>query len=167
MIYSPDFLGGLITGEGCFCLSVNRLKQSKTDWLRVTPAFSMTMTDLRVMENVGKSFHHYGLPVYMQDRTAANSRRERRPALAIHISGIKRTHRVADFFIPYLSGNKKDAATVIRDFCEHRLTRRSRGLDDTDIALIEKLREVNGTNGVKNYSVSDLRDYKLGLLKAA
>lgn len=167
MIYSPDFLGGLITGEGCFCLSVNRLKQSKTDWLRVTPAFSITMTDLPVMENVGKSFAHYGLPVYMQDRTAANSRRERRPALALHLSGIKRVHRVSGFFIPYLDGNKKEAAIVVRDFCEHRLTRHARGLDETDIALIERLRSVNGTNGVKNYSVSDLRDYKLGLRKAA
>lgn len=162
MTYSVEWLAGLITGEGCFTLSVNQLKQSRGEWLRIIPVFALTMTDLEVMQDVAESFRAYDLPVYMQDRTAQNTRRERRPTLALQVNGIKRVHRVAGFFVPHLGGNKKLAAETVRDYCEHRLTRHSRGIDDRDISFIERIREINGTNGVTRYSVSNLRDYKLG-----
>jgi hypothetical protein len=160
--YSVDFLAGLIVGEGCFTLSVNRLKQSKTDWLRITPIFSISMTDFEVMENVAHSFKEYDLPVYLKNISALNAKRERRPALNIHISGIKRCHRISSFFLPHLIGNKRAAAEVVRDYCEHRLTRHHRGISEYDIECIERIRKVNGTNGVRRHSVADLRDYKMG-----
>lgn len=163
--YSVDWLAGLITGEGCFSLSVNQLRQSKTGWLRITPVFSLTMTDLPVMERVAESFRHYELPVYLRDISAFNAKRERRPALALHISGVKRCHTIASFFLPHLDGNKREAAATVKDYCEHRLTRHYRGIDDFDIGCIERIRGANGTNGVKRHSVADLRDYKLGLAK--
>ena len=164
--YSPDFLAGLITGEGCFTLSVNRLRQSKgAGWLRITPVFSMTMTECDVMQRVAESFRHYDLPVYLQDRVSTSRAGEKRPALCLQLNGQKRLLRVTDFFLPHLDGAKMRAAAAVYDFCLHRLERTYRGIDDFDIECVERVREANANNGWRQHTIADLRDYKQGRAK--
>ena len=164
--YSPEFIAGLITGEGCFTLTVNKLKQSKgAGWLRITPVFSMTMTETNVMQRVADSFREYDLPVYLQDRVSTSRSGDQRPALCLQLNGQKRLLRVTDFFLPHLDGAKKDAAQAVNDFCRHRLNRDYRGMDDYDIECVERIRAANANNGWRQHTIADLRDYKLGLAK--
>ncbi len=164
--YSPEFIAGLITGEGCFTLSVNRLKQAKgAGWLRITPVFSMTMTDLETMRGVAEAFKQMDLPVYLQERTSRSKSGAERPALTIQLNGQKRLLRITEAFLPHLIGKKKEAAQAVHDFCEHRLFRDYRGIDDYDIQCVERVRGANANNGWRQHTISDLRDYKLGRAK--
>ena len=164
--YSLDWLAGLITGEGCFTLSVNRLKQSKgAGWLRITPVFSITMTDLETMKCAADSFKAHGMPVYLQDGVSESRKGEKRPTLKIHLNGQKRLLVVTDTLLPHLYGKKKAAAQAVNDFCRHRLARDYRGIDDFDIECVERVRAANASNGHRNTSIADLRDYKLGRAK--
>jgi hypothetical protein len=160
-------MGGLITGEGCFCLTVNRLRQARgAGWLRITPVFSMTMTDLETMRGVIESFRAHGLPVYVSDVTSTSKSGQQRPALRIHLNGQSRLLRLTEAFVPHLHGSKLVAANAVHDFCVHRLSRHTRGIDDVDIACVEKIRAANANNGWRGHTISDLRDYKLGRAKA-
>lgn len=164
--YSLDWLAGLITGEGCFTLSVNRLKQAKgAGWLRITPVFAMTMTDIETMKIAGEAFKAHGMPLYFQDGVSVSKKGESRPTLAIHLNGQTRLMVVTDTLLPHLYGKKKEAAQAVNDFCKHRLGRTYRGVDDFDIECVERVRAANASNGHRNTSISDLRDYKLGRAK--
>jgi len=179
MTYSLEFIGGLVCGEGCFSLSVNKLRQSRgAGWLRVTPVFSMTMCDLEVMNGVADSFREYGLPVYVRD-VFSPSRLGNRPALRIHVNGQARLLKITEALLPHLYGDKKKAAQAVHDFCLHRLTRVGefnpkhpkrlgyRGIDDFDIDCIERCRDANRSNREHVHSIADLRDYKMGRAKRA
>lgn len=140
-----DFIAGLVTGEGCFCLAVQRVKARKGS-LRITPMFDMFMSDTETIEIVASSLEQYGLPVYRADRPKAG-----RGQTGIHASGILRVKRYCETLLPYLTGQKHQAATLVLRFIESRLAKPKQSpYSDDELAIVRDLRLVNGnTNGKK------------------
>jgi hypothetical protein len=140
------FLGGLITGEGCFCFSVQHVKARKGK-LRITPIFSMFMSDEQTIRLAAAALDGMGLPVYMQERPKAG-----RGQIGIHIGGIKRVGRYCEELIPYLTGQKKEAAKIVHQFILSRGAQDKQApYSDLELDLVRKLRDVNGnTKGKKN-----------------
>jgi hypothetical protein len=144
-IVGLDFIGGLITGEGCFCLAVQRIKARKGN-LRITPVFDLYMADRETVTVVSESLRVHGLPVYVAERPKAG-----RDQVGIHASGMLRVKKYCDTFIPHLTGQKKRAAELVLKYIESRLAE-TKGSQYTDeqLAIVTELRSVNGnTNGKK------------------
>lgn len=166
MTYSLEWLGGLIVGEGCFFMSLrtNRQRAGSKKWVHLTPGFSITMTDLVVMERIAEALEEYGFKFHVHNSDSI-SRAGHRPAKTIQMHGQVRTLAFTEVILPYLDGQKKEAAQAVLDFCKHRLSvpgRRghgSGGLDDVDVDCFLRCRAANARNGVRKWTLSDLRDY--------
>lgn len=148
---SLEFVAGLITGEGCFCFSVQRVKRRKAgDGLRITPIFAMYMSDRETVQAVADSLRHHGLPVYQADRPKAG-----RGQCGVMVNGIARVLRYVDTFEPLLTGQKKRAAEIAGEFCRSRLeTPNGAGhgypYSERELELVRESRRNNGnTNGRK------------------
>lgn len=159
--FSMEWLAGLIVGEGCFTIGAYRLKQSKSGWIRLTPVFSLTMSDWGTMERVADSMRHHGFKIYVSTQQAP-SQAGKRPMMRIQSTGIGSVGKIARAFAPLLSGHKQQAAEIVARFSERRLARHKRGIDEDDIIDVEAIRKVNHRNGGTKYSIEDLRDYKVG-----
>ena len=148
MTLSLEFIAGLITGEGSFCIAVNRRRHDKT---RIYPIFSMFMSDRVTIELVAESLKAHGLPVYVMERPKAA-----RDQVGIHINGMKRSRRYCETFIPYLTGQKKRAAELVLEFINDRendraVQGRTVPYSERQKEIVTELRSVNGnTNGRKN-----------------
>lgn len=140
-----SFLGGLVTGEGCFCLAVQRVAERKGK-LRITPIFDMFMSDQQTIRLAAQAFEDLGLPVYIQERPKAG-----RDQIGIHAGGFKRVRRYCEELIPYLTGQKKEAATLVLRFIDSRERQpRNAEYSEFDLDIVRRLREVNGnTRGKK------------------
>jgi hypothetical protein len=156
-----DWLAGLIVGEGCFTIGAYRLKQSKSGWIRLSPIFSLTMSDWDTMEQIADSLRYHGFKIHVGTQQA-QSKRGRLPMMRIQSTGIGSVGKIAGDFAPLLSGHKQQAAEIVARFCERRRNRHKRGIDEDDIRDVQAIRAVNGNNGGRKYSIEDLRDYTVG-----
>lgn len=140
-------VGGLITGEGCFCFGVETHHN-----LRIKPIFQMKMADRETMEMVIDYFKSVELPLY---------RRDDGPFIRIRVDGLKRSKRVAEHFLSVLTGTKRQAASVVLDFIASREAKESYSpYSDEEIQMVEKLRAINGVrNGKKNQLPNPQRLY--------
>ena len=146
-----DFLAGLITGEGCFCLAVQRIAERKGK-LRITPIFNMFMSDRKTIDLAVASLKQHGLPVYVQERPKAA-----RDQVGIHASGMLRVKRYCDTFLPLLTGQKLRAAELVNEFITSRLddpfpggSKGRRPYSQRELQIVTELRAVNGnTRGKK------------------
>jgi hypothetical protein len=141
---SASYLGGLITGEGCFCFSVTRRRRR----LYISPIFAMFMTDRDTVDFAADSLEKLGLPVYRQERPRATGRGQ----CGINIGGLKRCKRYCETLIPYLTGQKRRAAELVLEFIVSREGKiKGAPYSESELDLVRNLREVNGnTRGRKN-----------------
>lgn len=147
---SLDFLAGLITGEGSFCLAVQRIAKRKGE-LRITPIFCLFMSDRDTIFASAAALRAYDLPVYIQERPKAGAGQ-----VGIHASGMKRVKRYCETFIPLMSGQKLRAATLVLEFIDSRMSVPPGGrgaakpYTQRELDIVRELRQVNGnTRGKK------------------
>lgn len=150
-----SFLGGLVTGEGCFCLAVQRVAKRKGG-LRITPIFNIFMSDQETIALAAEACRDLGLSVYIQERPKAA-----RDQTGIHAGGQLRVRRYCEVLIPYLTGQKKEAATLVLQFINSRESKPKTALyTEDELDIVRRLRVVNGnTNGKKTPLSRTLRDY--------
>lgn len=148
-ILSPDFLAGLITGEGSYFIGIRRYR----GYITLYPGFSMRMNDIDTISAVEQSLNSYGLSVY---RNKAVYHR----CVNLSTIGIAPMRKHLDFFIPLLSGNKKRAAEVVSEFTNLRESNRNRRYTLEEVECVEKLREINGPSRGR-LPIGILRDYTL------
>jgi hypothetical protein len=141
---TSSYLGGLVTGEGCFCFSVQNLRHGK---LRITPIFAMFMSDRVTIDHAAEALAELGLPVYRQERPKATGRGQ----CGININGLRRVKKYCDTLLPFLTGQKREAATIVLEFIESRLSKPTHlPYSEEEIELVRRLRLVNGnTRGKK------------------
>lgn len=152
-ILSPDFLAGLIVGEGSYFIGIRRQKKPYGYYITVYPAFSMRMNDVETIERVIESFEAHGLDIYRN--TAVYHR-----CVNVSVIGLQQMRRHLDFFLPLLSGKKQQAAEIVSKFTDSRLANANKRYLESDIDLLEQLREINGpTRG--RLPIEILRDYTL------
>lgn len=141
---SLSYLGGVVTGEGSFCLAV--YKRKGKDNYRITPVFAIFMSDRETVNTIAGFFAELGLPVYMQERPKAA-----RDQVGIHIGGFKRVRRYCEVLLPVLTGQKKRAAEIVLAFIQSRESRsKFDPYTEYELDLVRELRAVNGnTRGKK------------------
>jgi len=139
-----SYLGGLVTGEGCFCFAVGQTKAQNT---RITPIFALFMSDRETVMYAADLLRGLGLPVHMNERPKAG-----RGQVGIHINGFKRVGRYCEALMPYLTGQKKQAAQLVLAFIKSREEQPLRApYTPHELGLVRQLRIVNGnTRGRKN-----------------
>ena len=146
---SLEYVAGLIAGEGCFSISVRKVKHARFSLL---PSFSIGMMDRDTILEAARILRENDLPVYLAETS--------KKTLEIRATGYKRVKRYTATFIPFLTGTKKQAALVVDEFCTSRLLRKPKSLPtENEIALIEKIRVINGRPGKKTNDLGFLRDY--------
>jgi len=156
-----EYIAGLITGEGCFCLAVMRVA-SRRGKVRIVPTFGMFMTDEETIREVAETLKEHGLPVYYQERRKAARGKLH---VGVHASGIKRVKRYCDTFVPLLTGEKKRAALLVQEFCDSRLatprggTRGNPPYTERQIQLVEEVRAVNSSGNGRKNAIETLRDH--------
>lgn len=160
---SLEFIGGLVTGEGCFALGVG------TGWKgaqRITPIFQIKMNDFVTMERLNVSLQHHGLPTYVMtgQRTEYG---ENVPWMRIRASGMKRVLKYANTLIPHITGTKLDAAQIMVEFIESRLSdersdKHGRPYSVYELGLVQKLRDTNGNRNGKKNSLEPSETARLG-----
>lgn len=162
-----DYVAGLIEGEGCFCLGVQRVKARKGH-IRIKPSFDLFMADKDLVEEVADTLRRNGLSVYIQHRPKATAQGQ----WGIHAGGLGRVRSYCEMFIPKLHGKKRKAAELVLEYISLRdQTPRignQRGYkphSQRELDIVAELRKVNGNrNGKKNPlpSVGTLRDCTTG-----
>ncbi len=137
----PEFLAGLIVGEGSFCIGIHRRRHDK---LSATPIFRLGMNDVETVELAARSLQALDLPVYIS--------KHKSNGMVIDVRGLKRLERYCLMFIPYLTGTKREAARVVLTFCLSRLSKpTNEPINEEEKDLIRLLRTINGNkNGKKN-----------------
>lgn len=146
---SPDFLAGLIVGEGSYYIGMARSRGH----IYLAPGFSIRMNDVEAIDRMGESLAHFGQPFY------------RNPAVyhrchTISVTGAPKMRQHLDFFLPLLAGNKLRAAEVVSEFVDRRIEQKSREYTEEDVVLVERLRAINGPSGPR-LPIEILRDYTL------
>lgn len=154
-ILTPDFLGGLITGEGSYFVGIRRARVR--GYKSLYPGFSIRMNDLEIIDDLCYAFDQYGQDYY---RTPAKYR----GCAQVSVIGIGRMRKHLDFFLPYLGGNKKRAATLVSEFVDYRLNNRNATYSEYEVGIVEQLREINGPSRVR-LPIETLRDYTLRPVK--
>jgi hypothetical protein len=156
-ILNPEYLAGLIVGEGSYFIGIRRQNKKSDGYETITmyPGFSLRMNDVDTIDLMEASFGALGIPVY---RSPAVYKR----CHSLNIQGIALMRAHLDVFLPLLVGNKRRAAQIVSDFTDRRLDPelRNRRYDEDDLVLLEQLREVNGPSRVR-LSIEILRDYML------
>ena len=142
-----EFVGGLITGEGSFCLSVNNLKNGKTV---IRPAFYMQMDDVETVELVAAILRDEGFTPYVSRR-----QHKSRPGVefaSIQFQGFKRVSRLISGVYAHLYGTKKKAASLVQEFVYSREQQPPNyPYTERELEIVQELRSTNGNrNGKKN-----------------
>jgi|SRR5579859_322096 len=156
-----SFVAGVIVGEGCFTLAVNAQDKPRG---HVNPIFSFFMTDKDTVEIVYAILHRHNLPGYFETRRKQPPFREQ---YGVRVGGVKSMERFCRELLPFLTGEKHKAASVVHRFCERRLLLGRGGpFGPEDIEMIGELRKINssGSGGERHKFPLDqlpriLRDY--------
>lgn len=156
-LVSLDFAAGLIVGEGCFCFNIVRNNGRGL----INPIFQLFMTDRETVEAFYATLKHHRLPGYFQTRPPRGNIREQ---YGVRIHGVKNIKRLADTFIPLLTGEKLQAATLAKEFCDWRLELGEKaGYGPADVDFVAQMRQINGNRTHAKIALQDLprilRDY--------
>lgn len=163
-LLSPEFVAGLIVGEGCFTITVarraERLKHKHNFVMNAT--FSIGMNDIETMDMVQRSFASWGLAHYVERKTKRNGYR-------ISAVGIKRVSRIIEFFKPYLTGKKLDAALAVEEFINLRLNKpQASPYGEDEFAIVNRIRtEINAGGGIGSVLRSKAESSETSTLGAA
>jgi hypothetical protein len=105
------------------------------------------MADRETIDLAANALKDLGLPVYLQERPKSG-----RDQYGIHISGLLRVGRYCETLLPYLTGQKRQAATLTLSFIESRKSQKKGApYTDRELDLVRELRATNGnTRGRKN-----------------
>lgn len=142
-----SFLAGLIVGEGTFCLAVRRNGKR----CRIMPQFSMQMNDGETIEIVGRSLKAIGLSANIYHRPE-------RKCWTVQAAGFLRVKRYLEELLPHLTGAKREAAEIVSAFIASReKANKFDPYSDEEIALVERLRSVNGIPARGRTPIEDLR----------
>lgn len=139
-VVSKEFVAGLLVGEGYFGLSIVRNPRLKLKGgFQIVPRFALHMKDEDTMNMVIDAFKDWDLRVYVEPQNKTNGKR-------ISTAGGKSTLPVIQAFLPWLTGNKKQAALLVQEFIGLRRSHPKRPYDDRETRIVNNLREVNGGN---------------------
>lgn len=154
-ILSLEFLAGLIVGEGSYSLAIARGRKKKPhhrEVMEIRPMFSLRMNDLETIDQVQEAFLAYELDIYRNPNLYAR-------CANLSVTGVARMRKHLDVFLPLLTGKKLQAAAVVSEFCNRRLTDAfHKRYTEDDVMLIERLRTINGPSAVR-LDLGILRDY--------
>lgn len=129
------WFGGLATGEGSFGFTVHKLRHDRT---KITPLFSLGMKDEASVDLAQQVLIAHGLPVYRAARRANAMH-------YINVSGYKRLKKYCEALIPYLGGQKREAAETVLAFVNSRLSKpRYEPYTREEVELVLKSRRING-----------------------
>ncbi len=145
---NADFVAGLVVGEGCFYISEGKRKNKKNN--KLTPGFVIGMTDIETMDSVIEWAKDLELPLYIQ----RFQRGDYKPIVRIHVNGMGRTKKWVDFLIPYLTGEKLQAAITVQRFIESRLAQSYARMpySTEEIALVKENRMANSGKPLRDYT---------------
>jgi hypothetical protein len=137
-LVSLDFVGGVIVGEGCFSFTV----VPNNGRGLINPTFNVFMTDRETVEAVYATLKAHRLPGYFETRQAKGNNREQ---YGVRVNGVKNMKRFCDAILPYLMGEKLEAATNMLAYCDRRVPmERGAGFGPEDIEFVAKSRLING-----------------------
>jgi len=138
---SKEFVAGLIVGEGHFGLNIIQAPRLKTaNGFKLQPRFALHMNDIETMDLVIEAFKEWDIPVWVEPPRKPNGKR-------ISMAGIKRTTKIAETFIPYLTGKKLEAASLMLEFNNLRLSKpQASPYGEDEMRIVNALRSVNGGN---------------------
>jgi hypothetical protein len=121
-----SWVAGIIEGEGHIGLA----KKTKGDF-QYMPRIMITNTDETLLDELGKILRDKNLAFYRrrQDiddrmiRKIGNKVIKRNRKLSeVCICGVSRVRRLLEAIIPYIRGEKKARAIIVRDFCKNRMS---------------------------------------------
>lgn len=153
-ILSPDFLAGLIVGEGSYFIGIRRQRKPYGYYITLYPGFGMRMNDHTTVGRVCQAFEHYGLDFY--NNTAYKG------CVGVTVIGLGQMRKHLDFFLPLLTGKKQRSAQIVSEFTNSRLANTNKHYTEADVDLVEKLRGINGPSRAR-LPIGILRDYTLRL----
>lgn len=145
---SAEFVAGLLVGESWFGLTVQNTKHHS--WT-IRPRFCIQMDDLETMAQVIDFFKENDLPAYIVN--------PKRGGIRLEVGGIKRVKKLLEFFLPLLTGHKRDVAKVIQEYIDLRLSRpkHSGSWTEMELALANKVKSLNAGNGKRKVTSETIR----------
>jgi hypothetical protein len=146
-VLSHDFVGGLITGEGWFGLTMQTTPRLKTKHgYTITPRFAMQMNDFETMSRFLATLDEWECGYYIP-RLVKRPTKAQRDGLRVEIVGMKRVKKFIDIVVPHLAGQKRQAAEIVQQYVDLRLSKaQAAPYGEEEFELVNRLRYVNGAN---------------------
>ena len=111
------WLGGILDGEGSFLLN-KRDRHGKNPGY--APRISVSNTSHMMMEEIARIGTEAGFGTWITKVQGPSSPLSKRAIWQLHIAGTKRCLNALNVLLPYVRA-KWDQASLLRDFCLHRL----------------------------------------------
>jgi len=138
---SPEFLGGLFTGEAWFGLFVHRKRQNTRLGVVITPGFYLAMKDIEAVALVRDTLDRHGFPQW----GAVN---DKRGVSTVSMSGRKKMIPFCEWIIPHLRGDKRRSAELTLEYCRYRASLPHQSpITEADLDFVSRSRELTGGNG--------------------
>ena len=112
------YLGGLIDGEGCVAISVQRKKGRANDSFQLCPHVSFTNTERTLVDQYVAILDSLNVARYVSSRRAHGRNAE---SWQVVTKGLKRTLKLLPYLTQWCRGKKKDNAIDLLEFCKSRL----------------------------------------------
>jgi hypothetical protein len=143
-----EFVAGVAVADGCFGIYLRQIR--KGYWL-AEPRFIVGMKDAETMAVVADILRRHDLPIYIRETGKG--------VVEIRVIGIKRCKRLTEKLLPYLTGQKRRAGEAVDEYVTLRLSKPHKApLGAEELAIIARIREINGNRGQVRLPLEILRD---------
>lgn len=155
---TPEFIGGLVVGEGYFGISVRKYRATSRHMITMLPASSVGMNDVDTIDAVS---------AFLKESDIAHwvFRHKTKRYAQINIHGLKRLSRFLPWVMPHLTGDKMKCANNLNEYVQYRLGLPHRSpVTERDLQFVRIARSLNGKQGAGRTEDLDvlsriLRDY--------
>ena len=139
------WLAGIWDGEGTISIFTHT---EKTGNQKICPCVSVVNTDIAIINKVRKTLEEIGCNFVLQERQPKNSRHSKQWILTTR--NMSYILLFLSAVLPYLTGNKQQAAEIIHDYCKRRNekiqripSKGSTPYDEEDWSYLEKYDSMN------------------------
>lgn len=155
---TPEFVAGLMVGEGYFGISVRKQRMTNRHGISMLPAASVGMNDVDTLTVVSDYLKEVEIPHWV-------FRHKTKRYAQINIHGLKRLSRFLPWIEPYLTGDKAKAEANLHEYVQYRLALPHQSpITQRDLEYVRTARSLNGWQGLARTADLDslsriLRDF--------
>lgn len=131
------WLAGMIEGDGW--ISIQTYSSPKSKFKRaVKPTLGVTNQDARIIQATKEIWNKLGIEGWIGEASPTASSWSTRTTYVISTSKLSAIQTIIDRILPYLKGEKKARAEIVKEFVDRRCSFKNLQYETEDIAILKR-----------------------------